>query len=1059
MPDIDPWLPDRLRREASLIRSERTLLAAARKALTALLAVLREAMAGSRLDVSVLDRRMPQWRAIVSSTLMPSVESTFGNGYRTVLDTATWSPDPHITAYLDQVQNRLVRVADEVFDLIESQIDEGRRAGESIDTLTQRVDDVLADAGAERWHNRARVIARTETISAYNSGQFEAAADTAKALGVPLTSVRKSWLATADTRTRDSHRHTDGQPRGLTDPFSVGTAEGPKSPMMFPGDPRGPANEVIQCRCTLRFEFPDPPLAATQQALSADATLGDETPGGPVTTTLDRPVLVNHPLITWATTPSLLAAAVEALPVDGPAWHGVLAPEGVATGDRRKFAPDSLRWRELPLPLMWQMTTAQGHDGAVLVGRIDTIAREANLLPATGVFDTSPWATEATRLIDAKMMRGVSVDVDDATFVFETLSGDPLNSPEEINDAEDAVQVITDGRISGATLCTIPAFEEAFVALTLAAAGGPLPTAWITLDEPLVAGAVGNWLRQRRVPKGNKELSGRWADMFAMPVHGKQLNDFGNGSAIAHLDEVTDADGNRISGVYQFSPERQKFHHDFTRRAIEGITRHDPAEPGGRRPRFVLMGGGPAAGKSSVIKQRAGTDADLTVDKVIINPDIAKTGLTDDQVEEEGYAPGGGFDGIPEFAQMVDAGDEEAGGFAHEESSYMAKQVTQAALDEGQDALLDGTGDSSYDKLQTKILQAKSKGYEIDGVYVTAPTELALIRALRRFYKTGRGVDSMEIAVTHSNVSKIVPELGRTKIMDKVELFDTTDGGEPILIMEWPDSTLSGEAAFNAKPRILEPERYNTFLDKANQSPGAALEGAIAMIDSLLARDGDVAFDGKPVPRDELERVRADLSADLDNYNIVAAKKEHKAAVARANTIAQEADTIAQVEIPQNVRNMSDEDLNAAVDEIGTVDVDRRNIDDLVILAEAQRRQDGGTVGDRADTEQVQAPAEAPVDDLSGLSDTELDDEAALLDTAIAEADQADVEPLLARQRAVSAERRRRNPIDVAEDLQGLSEPELQDLLATAQAAEDWAEVDRIKAAIRATRSAVNVGG
>lgn len=1252
MPDVDPWLPERLRREASLIRSERNLLHAATDALRQLLAVVREAMAGSRLDTSILDRRMPQWRSIVATTVMPAVEEAFGNGFRTVLDTAEWSPDPHVTAYLGDVRNRLVNVADEVFDLIEAEIDEGRRAGESIAQLAERVDDVLAAADAPRWRNRAKVIARTETISAYNSGQLAGAADAARALGVPMTQVTKSWLATHDTRTRASHRHTDGQDRPLTEPFRVGPEGGPFSPMLFPGDPSAPAGEVIQCRCTLRFDFPEP--LATPAALTADgatlvtmateeqkhtsavvvalpaatdpvhgigpeekhATLlwfgstdpdnddynpdldtmrnliaqnvrivasefapftetvktveplgdegahvwmltgdtlprireeildvdteivgvlenvrqfpaytphttigytgddsygsgtgltitdedlsaaaeipsitydrlalwwGDEQIEWPLTgqeetmtaATLPTPVRVlNHPLITWATTPSLLAAAVEA--IEGPAWHGVLAPEGVTTGDRRKFGVDSLRWRELPLPLMWQMETAQGHDGAVLVGRIDEITREyqddgTTLLPGRGVFDISPYAAEAARLIDSKMMRGVSVDVDDATFHFENLEGITLSS-EDLVAGDDVVQAIDDGRISGATLCTIPAFEEAFVALlsdlSLAASAAPdgsgTSHGWITLDpspeaDALVASAgtfvLGGWLKQRRVPKGNGVLSGRWMDMFNMPVHGGQLNDFSGGSAIGHLEPSKDADGNDIDGVFQFTPDRQAFHKSFVERSLVGVNRHGE-DLDGRRPKFVFMGGGPAAGKSSVIRQRAGGPDDLTRDKVIINPDIAKTGLTEDEAAKEGFPPGGDVPGIPEFAERVAAGDPTAAGYVHEESSYMAKQVTQAAIDEGMDALLDGTGDSSYEKLQKKILQAKSKGYEIDGVYVTAPTELALIRAKQRQINTGRGVPSTEVAQTHTQVSSIVPELARTKIMDKVELFDTTDGGDPVLIMEWPDSTITDpETAFNSPPRILEPGRYETFLAKANQTPGDSLAGSITILDDLLAGDGDPVLDGRTVSRDDLQKIRDSLQGDLDDWNAEMADKTNAEVAARLAAVEEEQAALRSVEPSETVTAMTDDELAEAVDSARSVESQDRTPFDLEVLAEYQRRQASPDSALQPEAEAAAAPRS-----LEELSDEELAEESSRLDQIVADADDETAAQALAELQAVERERSRRkeatepalSPEDEA--IIGRTEEEIQAMIDAAGDRKEWQEVDRLKALLRRKR-------
>ena len=53
--------------------------------------------------------------------------------------------------------------------------------------------------------------------------------------------VLKQWDATLDGRTRPSHARIDGEIRETDEEYSNG--------LMFPGDPSGPAAEVINCRC------------------------------------------------------------------------------------------------------------------------------------------------------------------------------------------------------------------------------------------------------------------------------------------------------------------------------------------------------------------------------------------------------------------------------------------------------------------------------------------------------------------------------------------------------------------------------------------------------------------------------------------------------------------------------------------------------------------------------------------------------------------------------------------------------------------------------------------
>lgn len=88
------------------------------------------------------------------------------------------------------------------------------------------------------WQTRAQRIARTESTGAYNAAGIAALADEGE--------EEKVWIATEDARTRPSHAAADRQRVPLVQPFEVGA-----STLMMPGDPSGPAHEVVNCRCTL----------------------------------------------------------------------------------------------------------------------------------------------------------------------------------------------------------------------------------------------------------------------------------------------------------------------------------------------------------------------------------------------------------------------------------------------------------------------------------------------------------------------------------------------------------------------------------------------------------------------------------------------------------------------------------------------------------------------------------------------------------------------------------------------------------------------------------------
>ena len=82
-------------------------------------------------------------------------------------------------------------------------------------------------------------IARTEGHRIQVQGSMDACYK-AKDMGADVV---KQWDSALDARTRESHQVVDGEIRELDEPFSNG--------LMFPGDPKGRAGEVINCRCAL----------------------------------------------------------------------------------------------------------------------------------------------------------------------------------------------------------------------------------------------------------------------------------------------------------------------------------------------------------------------------------------------------------------------------------------------------------------------------------------------------------------------------------------------------------------------------------------------------------------------------------------------------------------------------------------------------------------------------------------------------------------------------------------------------------------------------------------
>lgn len=111
--------------------------------------------------------------------------------------------------------------------------------------LGDMIQSAIRKKGGALSRARSRVIARTESHASANAANQEAA----KATGLPLA---KEWVASSGERTRDTHERADGQTVPLDMPFNVGGHD-----LMYPGDPRGPAEEVINCRCASVHTVPD----------------------------------------------------------------------------------------------------------------------------------------------------------------------------------------------------------------------------------------------------------------------------------------------------------------------------------------------------------------------------------------------------------------------------------------------------------------------------------------------------------------------------------------------------------------------------------------------------------------------------------------------------------------------------------------------------------------------------------------------------------------------------------------------------------------------------------
>lgn len=148
--------------------------------------------------------------------------------------------------------------------------------------------------------------------------------------------------------------------------------------------------------------------------------------------------------------------------------HGVLAPEGVLTGDGRGFREGALSTRPLPVPLRLEVVGSHGGNQTsevVTVGRVDEAWRD----DATGMWRfrgaiilSKEYADRAIEGIIDRSGLGVSIDADD-------MSVDLEGFEQEIELAQTEGRQpntwFSNARVAGLTIVPIPAFYEAYVGL------------------------------------------------------------------------------------------------------------------------------------------------------------------------------------------------------------------------------------------------------------------------------------------------------------------------------------------------------------------------------------------------------------------------------------------------------------------------------------------------------------------------------------------------------------------------------------------------------------------
>lgn len=117
---------------------------------------------------------------------------------------------------------------------IAAEVSRGISTGASYQQVAQN----LAKQSNIGYNNAVRI-----TATEGHRIQVQSAMDACEKAKESGADIVKQWDSTLDGKTRPSHKKVDGELRELDQTFSNG--------LMFPGDPKGGASEVVRCRCAL----------------------------------------------------------------------------------------------------------------------------------------------------------------------------------------------------------------------------------------------------------------------------------------------------------------------------------------------------------------------------------------------------------------------------------------------------------------------------------------------------------------------------------------------------------------------------------------------------------------------------------------------------------------------------------------------------------------------------------------------------------------------------------------------------------------------------------------
>jgi len=246
-----------------------------------------------------------------------------------------------------------------------------------------------------------------------------------------------------------------------------------------------------------------------------------------------------------------------------------------------------------------------------------------------------------------------------------------------------------------------------------------------------------------------------------------------------------------LSHANNVSPERLELRERLIDQRFAG------AIAGQAKPVAIFFSGGGASGKGTVKKSLAAA-GQLPKGAVELDPDEFKTGH-----EKKG------LDGLPEYKQIVAAGDSRAAAVTHDESKLLYDQALRRAIEGRYHLILDRTL-SDPAKARIEVQALKDAGYEVHEVAVSVHPDSAVVRMVKR----AEGPEKRYVptdAMLKAHKEHALGWAERAHLFEHSRLLDNNvPRGTPAKIMA--EQRLGSAAGLV----IHLPESYNEFVRKGN---------------------------------------------------------------------------------------------------------------------------------------------------------------------------------------------------------------------------------------------------